>query len=191
MLESHRRIVVYPNRGQILRYSLLYLVIVALISPLVVIWTQGLISASWMQRVVFLPLWATGACATIGSGVLLPLTIYRVLVRKPSVIVTEDGIVDRCSLVAGGLGLIRWHEIVAIFPLEWGKGHAFLVILPSDPQEVRTRRGPFARLFLRIITLNLATGIGLPQWLCSMKSYDLWTLIQDRYIDALKANGIK
>lgn len=38
MMESHRRIVVYPNRGQILRYSLLYLVIVALISPLVVIW---------------------------------------------------------------------------------------------------------------------------------------------------------
>lgn len=98
---------------------------------------------------------------------------------------------DCCSLIAGGLGLIRWHEIAAIFPLNWGKGHAFLVVLPSDPQAVRGRRGSLARLFLRSITLILSVGVGLPQWLCSMKSNELWTLIQGQYLDALTANGIE
>lgn len=190
MLESHRQIVVYPSRARLLRYALLYLVIEALCAPLVAVWTQGMITASWAQRAMFLPVWAAGACATIALGMLLPLTIYRVLVRKPSVVVTDDGILDRCSLIAGGLGLIRWHEIAAIYPFEWKEGASFLVVEPADPPAVRGRRGPLARLFLRAITLNLSTDIGLPQWLCSMKSHELWTLIQDRYFDALTANGI-
>jgi hypothetical protein len=41
----------------------------------------------------------------------LVCTIYRILVRKPSIIVDSEGIIDQCSLIAGGLGLIGWDEI--------------------------------------------------------------------------------
>ena len=53
------------------------------------------------------------ACALVLAEVVVCI-IYRILVRKPSVIIDSDGIIDQCSLIAGGLGLIRWDEIESI-----------------------------------------------------------------------------
>ena len=60
-------------------------------------------------------------------ALLLLFTLYRILVRKPSVIVNSDGIIDGCSLIAGGLGLIRWDDIEVLMPAAVQEGNGVFV----------------------------------------------------------------
>ncbi len=39
------------------------------------------------------------------------LTFIRLMRRSPTLIVNANGIVDHCSSIAGGRGLLRWKEI--------------------------------------------------------------------------------
>lgn len=45
------------------------------------------------------------------------LTAYRLLRPGFSVAITPEGIIDNCSLIATGVGLIRWEDIVALNPV--------------------------------------------------------------------------
>ncbi len=75
-----------------------------------------------------------GICAGAIFGIMILLiallllfTLYRILVRKPSVIVNSDGIIDGCSLIAGGLGLMRWDDIEVLMPAAVQEGNGVFV----------------------------------------------------------------
>lgn len=194
MPDEGQQIVIYPNRLRLLRYALLYLVSMLLaVGPMV-----GFTSAALPPYSLTHPVQAAlGACVGALSGalvvllaVLLLFTLYRILVRTPSVMVTEDGIIDHCSLIVDGMGLLRWREIAAILPSAYDKRKAFLVVIPHDPRAVLARRGPLARLFLRGITLTLPATISLPQWLLSTTVEQLCTQIRHQYGATLRAYRI-
>jgi len=42
--------------------------------------------------------------------------IYRLAIRKPSLVVGPDGIFDDGTLIWSGVGLLRWNEILAVTP---------------------------------------------------------------------------
>jgi hypothetical protein len=124
--------------------------------------------------------------------VVLVCTIYRILVRKPSVIVDSDGITDDCSLIAGGIGLIRWEEIEIVMVYDYSKRAKFLCVMPRDAAAfLRLRQNnPIVRLFRRSITLSLPRGINLPEWLFSGSVDDLVAEIERRYQQALHAHKV-
>jgi hypothetical protein len=125
-------------------------------------------------------------------AVVLICTIYRVLIRKPSVIVDSDGITDGCSLIAGGIGLIRWDEIEIIMVNIHNRRAKFLCIMPRDAAAfLRLRQNnPVVRLFRRSITLSLPRGINLPEWLFSGSVDDLVAEIERRYQQALHEHKV-
>ena len=200
-----RQIVVYPGRIRLLRYVLLYLIAILGVG-LFCYWSlTGDFPRSNNPRYawVFALIAIFGAFGRLVVGVfalalalllavILVCTIYRILIRKPSVIVDSDGITDGCSLIAGGLGLIRWDEIQVIMVNVHNRRAKFLCVMPRDATAFLSlkQNAPLIRLFRRSITFSLPRGINLPEWLFSGSVDDLVAEIERRYQQALHAHKV-
>lgn len=198
MTSEDHRIVVYPDRGKLLGYVLLYL---ATIVPCVLVgiwWLSDVLQASVPMN----PAQAVLAIVNLSVlvildvlvwliapllAVLLVCTIYRAAIRKPSVIVNAEGIIDHCSLIAGGLGLLRWDEIEALTVYAYNKRIKYMCVMTRDR---RVPDNPLVWLFRRSITLTLLEGANLPQWLLSMPVSELAAQIEQHYHATLAANEI-
>jgi len=87
--------------------------------------------------------------------VLIPVflaTLYRLAIRKPSLVVGPDGILDSGTILWSGVGLLRWDEILAVYPTMrssgWVKQH-FLDIMVADLPTIRRRLPLLKRVALR------------------------------------------
>ena len=197
--QNPHQIVVYPNRAKLLGYALVYLVAVDAFLYFCLL-LAGVTTSAPPPPPGFLST-VLAVIAIVGSiliGVVmlasalvlvvaLVCTIYRILVRKPSAIINSDGIIDQCSLVAGGLGLIRWDEIEKIALYAYGKNLKYFCVITHDK---RVPASPLTRLFRRSITLFLLDGANLPQWLISVPVAELATGIELHYQETLLAHGI-
>lgn len=200
-----RQIVVYPSRARLLRYTLLYVVAIAAML-LFVYWSVTgnyprsnnprydwvfalIISLGVFGRVV---VGAFALALVLLLAVILLCTIYRILIRKPSVTVNSDGINDGCSLIAGGIGLIRWDEIEIVMVYTYNKRTKFLCIMLRDANAFLGRRqsNPVIRLFRRSLTLSLPKGVNLPGWLLPMSVDDLAAEVARRYEQVLHAHKV-
>lgn len=199
------QIVVYPSRARLLRYALLYLIGILGFGVFCYWSLTGEFPQSNNPRYdwVFALIATLGVFGRLVVGtfslalalllvVLLVCTIYRILIRKPSVIADSEGITDGCSLIAGGLGLIRWDEIEIVMVYDYNKRTKFLCVMPRDAAAFLSLRqnNPVVRLFRRSITLSLPRGINLPEWLFSGSVDDLVAEIERRYQQALHAHKV-
>ena len=78
-------------------------------------------------------------------------TLYRLAIRKPSLVIGPDGIFDDGSLLWSGVGLIRWDKVLAVFPTTRSSGRVkqhFLDITVTDLPEIRRRLPLLKRLAL-------------------------------------------
>ena len=203
-----RQIVVYPGRARLLRYTLLY-VVALFVFGLFCYWS---VTGDFPQSNNPRYDWVFALIATLGVfgrlvvgafslalalllAVILVCTIYRLLVRKPSVIVDSDGITDGCSLIAAGIGRIRWDEIQVIMVdvrTVNNRRAKYLCVMPCDAAAfLRLRQNnSIVRLFRRSITLSLPRGINLPEWLFSEPVDDLVAEIRRRYQQVLHAHNV-
>jgi hypothetical protein len=137
--DDGERIVVYPNREQLLRRLLRVTAFTALFTAL---FAFGLAS----QNVLLQVLCALAGAYMVSFALLL---LYRMLVRRPTLLIGSEGITDFGSLTASGVGLIAWDEIWSI-----GQGRTSsrrsaqptLEISVVDPHAVRRRMPPVKRL---------------------------------------------
>lgn len=107
--EDGERIVVYANRGALVRQTLTQIVVVA-----------ALVGGYLWACAVFLI--GFGRIA-IGLGIalfvalvllILSLTLVRIMRRGPTLVVNADGITDDGSMIATGRGQLRWNEILKV-----------------------------------------------------------------------------
>ena len=194
---SHQ-IVVYPNRVRLLGYaltcslgtaaSLLVVVLLASESGTVDqqwgVWATVIAVVDILGRILIGAMLLAAALIVAAVAVCI---IYRALIRKPSAIITSEGIIDQCSLIAGGLGLIRWDEVEDITLYAYSKTLKYLCVTTL---EERTPASPLIRLFRRSITLSLLDGANLPQWLLSEPVKDIAAEIERRYQATLLAHEI-
>lgn len=183
-----QQIVVYPSRAKLIRYTLTYLVTVAILWPLSIVWLRAVLSPDISVAPSILILGVLAGVLALLLTLLLIFSVYRLVVRKPSMTVHADGIIDQCSLIAGGLGLIRWHEIEAIVVFAYNKQ---IVYLHVGTRSDMMPNNPLVRLFQRSITLMLPRGANLPQWLLAMPVREIAAQIQDHYQAILVANDIR
>lgn len=202
---ARHQIVVYPRRGRLLRYALLY-VVAFVVFGLFVYWSM---IGNYPQTNNPLGDWPFALAASLGIvgriavgtfslalalllAVILGCTVYRILIRKPSVIVDADGVTDGCSLIAGGVGLIRWDEIEIIMVHTYNKRTRFVCVMPRDADDFlrRRQRSPLIRLFRRSLTISLPRGINLPEWLFSEPADELLRETKWRYQQVLRAHNV-
>lgn len=88
-------------------------------------------------------------CTYVGVpffGLCAIYALYRLIARRPSVVIDEQGITDNASSVA--VGLIRWEEIAEVFTYDY-MGQQFLGIVPTDAESVLARANPLSRMLSR------------------------------------------
>ena len=84
--------------------------------------------------------------------IFFPVTLYRLVIRRPSLVVGPDGILDSGSFIWSGVGLVHWNEILAVYPATRTSGpvkNHFLDIMVSDLPAIRRRLPFLKRLSLR------------------------------------------
>lgn len=92
---------------------------------------------------------------------------YGLVVRRPAVVLTPDGLDDRAS--GSAAGLVPWSEITGTEVIAMGR-QPMLAVHVSDPAAVLARQGRAARGLMRqnakltgsVVTLPLAT-VDVPQ----------------------------
>jgi hypothetical protein len=194
VIQQPKPLVFYPNRTRLARYTLLYLTVGPLLSlfglAVLLGWLWPFAGANVFQVIFPVVLGISGFSCGLFVCLLCPLTVYRLLARKPSVIISPEGVFDGCSLIVSGIGLVRWPEILGIAEYTLRKGTAFIIIVPRHPKEVLRRRGPLARIFARALNILEPRAISLPQWLLTGQVAELYAVIIDEYSALLDAENI-
>ncbi len=116
--------------------------------------------------------------------------LYRLAIRRPTLVIGPDGISDHGSLYGTGVGLLRWHEIVSVAPYANSSSRVaqrYLDIVVTDAAAVRRRQPLWKRIPLRLIKLS-PWSIGIWQGLLSVPVDDLAGQI-DNYVKAHAPSG--
>ena len=136
--DDGQRITVYPRRGRLFLSSMLQFALLAGIGCVFTFLTiDNLLAWICFVLVACLLVWAFLA------------TLYRLAIRKPSLVVGPDGIHDDGSLLGSGVGLIRWDEILAVYPTTISQSRVkrrYLVIMVTDFRAIRRRLPLLKRL---------------------------------------------
>lgn len=111
-------------------------------------------------------------------------TLYRMVVRRPSLIVGRDGILDNSLFISSGVGLIRWDEILSVRPTSRKSGMAhyhYLAVDIIDYAALQRRQSVPKRLILSMNFLNMSPLL-MGQWALETPVGELAEQV-DRYVE--------
>ncbi|WOV86781.1 STM3941 family protein [Sporosarcina oncorhynchi] len=110
-----------------------------------------------------------GLIVVIFFGFTALFLLREVFVRKPSVIISDEGIFDRSSYI--GAGLITWNEIEAMDFIKYGN-QPFLAIYTYDKKLIINRTSGLKRLLNNANRGLLDSQVNIPvkNLACSMDS---------------------
>jgi hypothetical protein len=139
--DDGQRIMVYPRRRRLLLMCVAQAIILTGIGCALV----------FLRDIILVLVLPLGLLALA----LLPAflaTLYRLVIRKPSLEVGPDGILDSGSFIWSGVGLVLWNEILVVYPATRTSGwlkQRFLDIMVADLPAIRRRLPLLKRLALR------------------------------------------
>lgn len=93
-------------------------------------------------------------------GVGLIYLLYRLVVRKPALVVSAEGIYDNASALSAGQ--LRWEEIELVCPYSFGS-QRMLGITLKEEQAVLARQNSLKRPLMRVNKHLAGYPINLPQ----------------------------
>jgi len=164
------RLVIYPSRAK-----MLLVLLGAMVFVLLGLW----IASPKMSRVV--PIWDVLIASYVGVpffGVCGLYAAYRLVRRRPSVVIDATGITDTSNAFA--VGRLSWAEIDHM-ALYQSYGQWMLGIVPRDLEGFLIRQPSERRSYIK---LNLSLGyspINIAQVAISMRLADLAELLRARY----------
>jgi hypothetical protein len=150
--DDGERITVYVNRGKTLWRVFTGALALALFAG-GYLWARATVLDTFWQ-------FASGLCIAfllVYGGVNLLLTFMRAAMSGPTLIINADRIVDNCSMVATGRGLLRWNETLAVEAFSFSTNrfitYHFLDINVTDAAATR-RRQPLWKRALGVILIG-------------------------------------
>ncbi len=102
-----------------------------------------------------------GTAVIIFFGLSTIYTIYRIIIKRPYIVINDRGIFESSSAV--GVGFIEWSEIKDVVLYHYW-GQEFIGIVPYDLEEVLSRCSKIKKFFIRInkkigyAPINIAAG---------------------------------
>lgn len=121
------------------------------------------------------------AFAIPSCGLGLACFVYRLCVRRPALVIDDEGLLDNATLTSAGM--LRWEEIEDVYAYEF-MGHRMLGIVPVD-EEVAIRRLP--RLKQLVLRTNRSFGVppfNIPLKPLRVSTEDLLAGIEERQHNA-------
>lgn len=80
---------------------------------------------------------------------------YRLVKKTPSLIINDEGLIDRATLL--GIGQVKWNEVKDVFLYEY-MGNKLLAVVPKDVHTILERQNKIKKLFMKNTKL-----ISIPQ----------------------------
>ncbi|GMQ64652.1 STM3941 family protein [Vallitalea maricola] len=99
--------------------------------------------------------------------------IYRLFVKKPILVIDENGIIDNAS--ASGVGLIKWSEIKEVIIYTY-VNQKFLGIIPNNTDIIKERLNGFKKIIFNINrkkAMLISAPINIPQSVTKIKLEDI------------------
>lgn len=159
---NNPQMVIYPSRLKLLKLLLLDAVFGLAAALLMFLWWSGEI------RTILAPFFET--LGVLGALLVAPFLLYRLVVRRPALVVGAEGILDDASMLSAGF--IRWDEIEEIAVHTFG-GQTFLGVMPKDAEDVLARQSSIKRGLMRANMSLGAPPINVPQSVLPIKAADL------------------
>lgn len=148
--DDGERITVYASRGKTLLRLLTGLVAVGIFVGAYALAAATVLNTFWRITLGLLI-----ALMLVFAVLNMLLMLARSLMSSPTLIINADGIVDSCSLIVTGRGLLRWNETLDVeeFISSTNKfvTYRFLDINVADAHAIN-RRQPFWKRLLAVFT---------------------------------------
>jgi hypothetical protein len=127
-----------------------------------------------------LALWKVIVISYVGIpffGLCLVYAIYRLLMPKPAVVISDEGIFDNASAV--GAGMLRWEEIADVFAYEF-MGQRMLGIIPVNEEIVLGRQSRLKRVMAKMNKGIAEAPFNIPQNVLPISVDELLTRVEER-----------
>jgi len=116
----------------------------SLVFVLVGLWIAGVIGGEPMYGPVGV---IAGWFAAVVFGVFTPYLLYRLVTRRPSLVIGHDGIVDHAT--ATSVGTVGWEEIAEVGLRDFA-GQRMIVIAVRDEEALLARQNPVNAVLMRV-----------------------------------------
>jgi hypothetical protein len=167
MRPSKAEIVIYPSKVRLFTLLLLDVVFGLVAALLVFLWWTGEI-----RTVLALVFGTLGVLGALFAG---PYLAFRLVVRRPALVIGPEGILDDSSILRAGF--MRWDEIEGI--------------MPKDVHDLLARQSSVKRCLMRANMGLGASPINVPQSVLGIKVADLASQLANVYGARLPASPSK
>lgn len=113
-------------------------------------------------------------------GLCLVYAIYRLLMPKPAVVISDEGIFDNAS--AFGAGMLRWEEIADVFAYDFS-GQRMLGIIPMNEAVVLGRQSRLKRVMAKMNKSIVPAPFNIPQSMLPISVDELLSMVEERWRD--------
>lgn len=110
-------------------------------------------------------------------GLCLMYASYRLLLPKPAVVISDEGIFDNASAV--GAGMLKWEEIADVFAYDF-RGHRMLGIVPVNEEVVLGRQSRFKRVMAKMNKGIAEAPFNIPQGVLPISVDELLSRVEER-----------
>jgi hypothetical protein len=147
------------------------------------------IATDGVQEILILVCFGFMLCLT---GVLTLLLLIRTGMTSPTLVVNADGILDNCSMVVTGRGLLPWSEILrveeCVISPKRGYTQRFLDILVVDLRAIDRFQPGWKRVLAILAQTQRSRGLRFPRPLLDRPPVELVTQI-NRFINTHAPEG--
>jgi hypothetical protein len=156
-----KELVIYAKKGKMFVYGIICLVFVIIGVFLTAASFSETGGEAWKLRIA-------GIASVLFFGLVFVYWIKTLVHRKPTLIISEEGINDQSTYIAAGL--IKWEEIADIDFVQFS-GQTFLGIYTHDPELIINRSSAFKRMLNKMNKGLLDTQVNIPVKIldCSME----------------------
>jgi len=175
---SKQDLVIYPNQGRLVLYTLLIALGLVVYSGLIVFWPFFLRSVAVASAVTVIslswPLWNL---------------VRALFVCQPALVVTRDGIQMHATPGSGNF-FIRWPEIDTISVIVSWQGIRYLGIYPKNPEQYRSHFKALKRLWMGLSELGGLPPITVALIFLDMPIAEFFQQLSQRYACQLSEERI-
>lgn len=150
-IDAASTVVIYPSRAR-----LILLTLGSLLFLLLGLWI------GFGREAMNIPMWKVLVASYLGVpffSFCFFYTVYRLMVRRPALILSIEGIIDQASAVSAGL--VRWEEIDRIFAGTMQR-QTFVSIAVKTPDHFMSRVGGLKARLMRMNISLVGAPVNIP-----------------------------
>lgn len=160
--DDGERIMVYAHRGRVVLRALTSVAVLALLVAGCLLIEAIRPNIAWQIAIAI----CIGVLLCFGGASTL-LMLIRTVMTSPTLVVTADGILDNCSMIVTGRGLLRWNETLGVDEFIDSSHppitYRFLDIDVTDLRTINRRQPLWKRILAFFASHRQAMGVRIPR----------------------------